>query len=967
MQEFFHAVLPENGLVCIGRLAPAKGSPFLHDVYDNIDAAINGLSSMDSSKHNLYFCVSTLAQPHVIERGKQRVRTQTNAKQTRCIILDMDIKDEDKFYHSKDEAWQGIQNICLQLNLPDPLVVDSGFGWHVYWPMMAGVSSSEWRATTKLLYQALLIVEPKAVADASRVSDSASVLRVPGSLNLKFGKQTDVEIVQWFSSHVDFGELQEKLRRITGSGITNAPLVSLDVVQQEYEKTELTPTLRNCNWTKQYVLNMANTTEPEWYAMMGLASFIEHTNKDGVTINGLDVAHLLSKGHPSYDYDATTQKFYQAKNAQTGPTTCTKLQQINASPCEGCPFRNAVKSPLGAARLSKPATKPTVIEAIVTEEGTKTQEEITIPLPPAPYFRGETGGVYVRNKEKVVNKDGVEEWSETIVKVYDYDLYPIKRYRSELKEEEQLEIHLWLPKDGMIRFRMPTEYLVDYKRTGSYLASRGAITEMGGMPRMAKYLIDTARNMQTVEGAEMEYAKFGWRNVETDNPVFVVGNGIIGTDGELKPAAFPAYLKGTAPSLAAFGDFDKWREAFNVYKDIPNSEPFIMAAMMAFAAPAMALTPYAGALYNMVGKHGAGKSASMKVMSSVWGKPTENHISTKDTVNAMTNIIGYHNSVPVAFDEITHMDPYVASDFALLFTGGRGKNRAGRNGENRENHVSWDTIVVCSSNNSMYDKFNEARKGYNAEAMRLFEVKVQPGNLAYKDRIDTALHTLASNYGLAGRKFIPAVMRNKQALAKAIEIKAAHIMAETKGTTGERFWMNLVAAVYVMGSVAKKMGLHDYDMEALLKWAIGQMHVVRESTGETAVDPIAMLGEFINKNINHMVRVRNGSVDLKTSGNGPITIVGRLEFNSDTLTNVIVSYKALQEWCAASRLDMSYMITGLKDRGVTDGKNQPRRLATGTNLPNVSVRCYVMDMTNIAMEITNEDAGQEESSKEASG
>lgn len=944
-------MLPEDGLVCIARIGPQKGAPCIHDVYSTIDEALTALPKFNSSKDNIYFAVSTLAERSVMERGKLRVRTQKNSKSTRCIILDVDIKEKEGYYHEKDEAWEGIQNITAQLNLPDPIIVDSGFGYHVYWPMMAGIPSADWRATAKLFYQALLIIEPRAVKDASRVSDSASVLRVPETLNLKNGRETPVGIVQWFSGHLDYGDFKDKLRRITGSNLVGvapggdgAPLVSLDT-PREYEKVSLQATAKNCNWVRTYITNMAQATEPEWYAMLGLAPYMEHTTKDGIIINGPDIAHLLSKGHPEYDPAATDKKFNQVSIAQTGPTTCGKMQQVNATPCQTCPFRNAVKTPVATARLDRPATTVQTKIALVTEEGDKKEEQIDIPLPPSPYFRGESGGVYVRSKEQAA--DGT--WTEVINKIYDYDLYPVKRYRSELNDEEHLEINLWLPKDGMVRFRMPTEYLVEHKRTGAYLASRGALAEMGGTPRLAKYLIDYTRSIQTKESAEMEYARFGWRNVETDNPVFVVGNGIIDSTGAIKPAAFPAYLKKPALAVAAHGDFNKWKDAFNVYRGIPNSEPLILAAMMAFAAPAMALTAYAGAMYNMLGKSGAGKSASMQIMSSVWGQPNENHISTKDTVIAMTNTIGYHNSIPVAFDELTHMDPAIAADFALLFTGGRGKNRADRSGQNKENNVSWNTIVVCSSNSSIYEKFNDARKGYNAEAMRVFEVKVPPANPKYKDQMDVALKTLRENYGLAGRMFIPAVMRNKQAIAKAIEIQAARIMQQIGGTTSERFWINLVATVYVTGSIAKKMGLHDYDMEALLRWCLNEMDVVREATGESAVDPVGMLGEFVNRNINNMVRIRNGSVDLRTSSN-IVSIMGRLEYIGDKLIEIIVSHKALQDWCNHSKIDMSFVMTGLKDRGITTGRNESKRLATGTNLPNVPVRSYVMRVAGTPLE-----------------
>lgn len=943
-RDFFHAVLPEAGYVVIGRLAPAKGSPFLHDVYDSIEDALNGLAHADYTKENYYFAVSTYAERSVQERGKKRIRTQSNAKYTRCVILDIDVKTQDGYYTNKDEAWEGIQRITASLNMPNPLVVDSGFGYHVYWPMAAGVSSKEWQATAKLFYQALTIIEPRAVADASRVSDTASVLRIPESLNLKFGQQTPVGIVQWHSDILDFGEFREMLSRITGK-VPGAPVVKLETAPQTYERAILSGTLKNCNWAGNYLRNVGTMPEPAWYAMLGLASFVEHTTQDGKVITGEPIAHLFSKGHPDYSAEATRRKFQQVQMGQTGPTTCAKFQQIDGGPCSTCPFAGAVKSPLQTSRLSRPATKPTEVITLVTnDDGNKQEEQVTIPVPPAPYFRGENGGVYVRIKEKVKTDDGSEAWEEKIVKIYDYDLYPVKRFRSELVEEEQLEIHLWLPRDGIRRFKMPTEILVEQKKMSAFLASRGAIGEFGGGIRLSKYMIDYARHMQTQDSAEVEYSRFGWRDVDSDNPKFVVGNGYVDKEGTVHPAAFPSYLRNAATAVAAHGDLEKWKQGFNVYKDIPNSEAFIFTAMIGFAAPGMALTPYAGVLYNMVGSAGAGKSASLRMMTSVWGKPHEQRISINDTQIATYNTIGYLNSVPVAFDEATNMDPTVASQFALNFTGGRGKDRAGRDGQNKDNHITWDTVVVCSSNTSMYSKFTAARRGYSAEHMRLFEVTVPAADLAYKSMMDKALATINENYGLAGRAFIGIVMRNKAAIAKAIEVKANAVLVATNGSTSERFWATLVACVHVMGSVAKKAGLHTYDMDALTNWAMGQMGFVREQSTKAAADPKGLLGEFINKSLGEMVRVRDGKVDLKTNINEPRAIKGRLEYRGDDLVAATISNKALTDFCNHSNIDASWLVTELRRLGVTDGVSRPMRLATGTNFPNPSVRSMVFDL-----------------------
>lgn len=938
-RDFFHTVLAESGLVCVGRLAPAKGSFFMHDVYDSIDdmLAVITRDDADFTKQNYYFAVSTLAQRSVVERGKERVRTQSNMLSTRCIILDVDIKTDEKYYATKEEAWEGIKRISAQLAMPEPIIVDSGFGYHVYWPMAAGVPSKDWQSAAKSFYQAVYMLEPKLVADASRVSDSASVLRIPGTYNLKFGQRTEVQIVQWYSGLLDFGDFRNTLARLTGIGRTTRPVVGLTQGERTFDKAPLLGVVRNCNWSKDYITNAATSSEPAWYAMLGMAPFLEHTDKAGNPLDGEQIAHILSKGHPDYSPDATAAKYAQAKNAQTGPTTCAKFQQINAGPCESCPFRGAIKTPLQTAFLARPVTTATEVKAvIITDEGNKQEEEFVIPLPPKPYFRGDTGGVYTRIREQ----DAEGNWTEQIVRIYDYDLYPIKRYRSELKEEEHLELHLWLPKDGVRRFKMPTEMLADHSRLATFLTSRGAIPETGASRRMAKYLVDYTRHMQTESLAEVEYSRFGWRDALSDSPKFVVGNGYIDKDGATHAAAFPNYLRSAATAVAAHGDIEEWKRGFNVYRDIPNSEAYIFTLMLGFAAPAMTFTPYAGVMYNMVGQSGMGKSTALALMASTWGVPNPARIKIDDTAIATYNTIGYLHSVPVAFDEATNMDASLISQFALNFTGGRGKDRAGRDGQNKENTIEWDTIVACTSNTSLYEKFNANRKGYNAEMMRLFEVKIPQNDPRYKQQTDQALQLVTANYGHAGRMFIPYVMRNRDAIKVAIETKTNQILKRVNGSTAERFWATIIATVVVQGSIAKKIGLHNYDMQALEDWAIAQIYMIREDARANGNSAVAYLGEFINANLPHLLQFKDGQQNLTTMHtNTSSTIKGRIDIEGGK-TTLLVSTKSIADFCHQNKIDSGWLISELKMDGITDGRSYPSRIATGTNLPNPSVRAY---------------------------
>lgn len=943
-REFFYAVLSGTGKPCLA-WKPANQDYFSHKVFDSVDEFCEALSGVDYSSADYYFCISTLAEKSIRVGDRTRVRTHTNCAFTRAFILDIDIKEgSDAFYASKDEAYEGLDRLRAAMMLPAPIVVDSGYGLHVYWYLVEGVKSDDWTRAAKSFKSAVQVLEPKLVGDGTRVADSASVLRIPESFNLKYGKQAPVLITQWQEEPVDLarivGALPPKLNSPTTATLAPTSIESAPV--------PLTSLAKNCNWFAGYVKNKSQASEPEWYAALGLAKFIEHNGRSGEA-----VAQALSKGHPEYSEAATAAKYLQVVNGQTGPSTCERLKFIAPERCNGCPFAGAVVTPITAARLSRPAVEEkTVVTTVILETGDRVQEEVVIPVPPKPYFRGEDGGVFARVKVK--EDDG--SFSEHIEKIYDYDFYPLTRYRTEAIESEATECKLWLPHDGVRTFRLPSGLLADSKNISKFLAEKGVIPEPGKMPKLVNYMVNYVRTLQQQRAAEVEFSRFGWRDINSANPKFVVGNGFLDVAGDLNKSTYAPFLKDAAKAVGCVGSLEEWKRGFSVYTKIPDSEPYHLALMMGFAAPLMALTEYAGVMYNMVGESAAGKSTAMRFMASVWGQPIETHVLHKDTEISIHNFIGYLSNVPVAFDELTHMEADKLANFVLSFTGGRGKMRASRDGQNKDNNVEWDTIVVASSNVSVYDKLAQNRRGYSAEAMRVFEVKVPPSVSIYKPAIDEAIQLVKNNYGLAGREFIKYVLPRLAEIKKAVEAATAYIFKRGKLRNEERFWAAMFACAYVGGKIAKdKLGLHDYSMEGLLTWALGSNEVAREKIQQSVTDPASILADYFNSNLTAIVRISDGYVDLAGDASKLTSIRGRIECVGGVPAHGYIPVTAIRDYCKSKNIDVSWLKNELQAARIVTQANFTRRLASGTKLPNIATRCWCIDMKHPTLEGLIED------------
>lgn len=943
-RDFFYTVLSGEGKPCLAWLVPAEPKAyFKHRVFDTIEEFCEALSGTDFTKFNYYFGISTLDKPAIDVGGKKRVRTQQNARNTRCFVLDIDVRDDKPgFYTTKEDAWAGIQKIQEALSLPAPIVVDSGFGYHVYWPMAEGIPSADWVKSARRFKKVVDLIAPQCTADSTRVADSAGVLRVPGSFNLKAGKLTPVSIVQWTTGVIDFAKFDMHLKMLTGEvGTTAVKKVNIEATVVDSGPTDLAATAKNCNWVKQYLINKSTASEPEWYAMLGLVPFLTYKTPTK-EISGPELAKAMSKGHEQYNEEATLSKYNQVRIAQSGPTTCQKLESLNPERCKGCPFRTTVKTPLGTARLARPIDTPTVVNTVThTDKGEQIEETITIPVPPSPYFRGEGGGVFIRVKQQ--QEDG--SWDESIEKIYDYDIYPTRRFRNEAHENELMETHLWLPKDGLRKFKVPTGLLADNKKLAQHLAEKGVVTEFGKTIRVAKFLTDYVRHLQMTAAAEVEFARFGWRDALSADPKFIVGNGFLNRSGNLQPGTFAPYLRDASKATQAKGSLEQWKEGFNTYLSIPNTEAYQIACLLAFAAPLMALTEYSGVLYNMVGDSAAGKSTALKMMTSVFGEPNPQHVLVTDTEISMFNFIGYLNNIPVAFDELTKMDPDKLSNFTLNFTGGRGKMRANRNGENKDNHVEWDTIVAGSSNTSLYDKLAANRRGYNAEAMRVFEVNVRASDPRYKPMIDVALARIRDNYGHAGREYVKYLIPRTIQIRDLIDKTIPMIVQQGKLRNEERFWGALLACVMVGGLIARdKLNLHNYDVQGLVNWALGVSKEVREVVVNITSDPVSVLSEFLNNNLNGIIRINDNLVDLAADATKIQKIVVRMEYLDRKPDVAYISTAAVREYCNLRKTDPSWLRKELADMGILVSDNKPKRLASGTNLPNVPVKVWQIDL-----------------------
>lgn len=958
-QKFLDAIIPPDGFPCIA-LKHKKWKGFRHKVFASKAEMLTKIGDWTSlaAKEGLdmYFCISSLLAPTTKGKGdKERTRVQENCASTQVFVLDIDVGSESPKYPTKQEAAAALRVLNEKLGFPPPTVVNSGGGLHVYWHISHSVESAQWRLMADAFKRILIRLDPRIAADTARVADQAGVLRVPNSFNFKIeGVRKPVQLLRLSESSESFewyGVRISALLLELGLGAlpkkTTAPRVVLDDMP-ETPPTQLAEVLKKCKWSKAYVQNVAKASEPEWYAMLGLAGYMVHDTVD----KGLPMAHMLSKAHPEYSAEETEKKYEQVRLRQTGPTTCSRFAAINPDRCDGCPFMGVITTPIQVNKVDEEAPPPVVV---VEEEGGFV-EEIAVPAPPAPYYRGENGGIYVRMQD--------EEGNAKARQIYPYDVFPMRRVRDEETGAEAIELHLSLPKDGNRIIRLPAGLMLDDRRFAVALADRGIITTASNMKMLCGYLISYTQLLQREEAAQEEYARFGWRDLGENNRKFVLAGEAVDHNGEVVRANTVGALKIVADAASAKGNLNLWVKAFSVYETIQGSEPYIMAGMLGFASPLMPLLDQSGLIYNMLGPSGTGKSTSLKIATSIWGKPNSQHAQVHDNRIPVLNTLGSFQNIPMAFDEVTTMEANDLIEIAYAVSQGRGKNRADRSGRTRQNNTTWNTFVLSTSNHSLYDKLASASIGNNAHAYRVFEVRCPVSNKIHQKAINEALATMESNYGMAGRLFIQYVIKNLKTVREAL-VEAFHQIVERyKMVTAERFWAALLACVYVGGSIAKKLGLHNYNLPKLIVWGANQMEFARDAVQTVEGDAMSVLADFFQSNIRSTLRIVDNRVSLSGNESGVNELKIRVEYLGTEPSAAYVSVPALRKFCISNRIEYSWLSSKLKEEGVITSDNKMRRLGAGTSWTIPPVRCLSLDVGKFAIEKLQEKKDGSQSRKE---
>jgi hypothetical protein len=891
--DFLHEVLPEEGRYCVVGISDGK---VLQEFVDDIDTLAERAESFVDRKIDAYFAVASYKE------GSEK-RTQENAQWMKSFWLDLDC-GTNKPYPSQAEALEALEKFRVEVKLPQPTIVNSGNGIHVYWLLTQYIPSSAWSPIAEKLKHACDHLGLK--ADPAVTADEARILRIPQTLNFKnpddpkqviqceHGEPIDVDLFADCLAALDLPEPKKPRVKVDMEGLSETAKALLGNKQSRFS-TIAQKSLKDkgCNFIKEVLVNQANLEEPLWRAGLSIA---------WACVDRDTAIHRMSNKHPDYNPDNTLEKASLTK----GPYTCAVIKGLDSSICQGCPQQVTSPIQLGA-EIKRDVSA--LFEAPDEEEesdGSISTQAVKQALfkPPFPYFRGANGGVY--REERDSEGDKIE------IMIYENDLYASTRL-VDPNDGECVVFHLHLPMDGEREFMVPLKDMHTPDQFKKILGGKGVAASKNQMKEIMDYAIRYTKELQMRERAKEARLQFGWHAGNTE---WVVGHKVYGKGGSSHnfPSSTTANI---IDSFGVKGSLAAWKDIYNAISG-PGMEALQLVALSGFGSPLMKFTGVAGGVINLISNaSGTGKSTAGRLALSVFGHPEKTMLTQRDTLASRQHRLGVHNNLVAMSDEMTNAQAEFLSDEIYGTSQGRGRNRmnATSNTE-RHNEATWNLIHLMNSNSSMVSKLVKLKARPDGEMMRLIEIHVKRQVI---EGADVLFAKLDENYGVAGEVYAPWLVANAEKIPELIDKQRERLWKKIGKRIEERFHISTYASNLVGGRISHKLGLHDFDMDNLEEWCCNQIVSTRTSMQAEIADAYELVGEFIYENLRQTAVIAREQLMSTGVANdyGKITPNGgsctvRFEEDSNLL---YISYKDLRDYCT----DRQFTIDDVLDECAVPG------------------------------------------------
>ena len=906
---------------------------------DDIQGLCGVLAQNDRPGFNVYHACATY-------REREHGRKQVNVHRIRALWLDIDC-GPGKPYAAALEAYGSVVQFCRQVVLPAPVVVGSGMGLHVYWPLVEELGYAEWRPYADGL-KALCVLHGLR-ADGSRTADAASVLRTPGTHWRKNGGNVLVQCGPLRQlPKADFGCLLEravagesgcferdKAPRCVELGARRPRRNTTASIFNDYPDASFRRIGEKCLQIQAFYRS-GNISEPRWHAISGVAAR---------TVDGEEEFHARSKNDfPNYNAAETQRKLDTARASTTGATTCRRFDDVNPGVCSGCPHWGNINSPisLGFAKAASRDAAPAG-DASPTLDGGRGVLDRAGPSS----VTCTPGGQIVWCTE---DDDGEVEYKKLLdapsglkgVQIGEAD-----------KGAHSYTFWHYAPHEGWKTFNLPAVSVFGSSGIAQF-AEKGVTVHQPLMFFSAlREAVDTYKR---VKAMEIKYDQFGWKEGETK---FLCGDRLYGA-GSFETVSVSKVGEGRCKYLGPVsgGSLGEWCSAASSFFR-PGFEPQALTLVSGFAAPFMPFIDRSEGgifLHLFSAASGAGKSLGLMASCSIYGLEKGLRLIKGDTPVAKAISMGVLCNLPILYDEIMDQDPEAIRKQVDVFRDGRDRSRGTVDGAIRQVSASWTTVQISAGNGSLFDLLSN--DGTDAPVFRVFEIepKLPSGtDAAYGNRIRKQLLDNAGHAGDIYLRYLtsPGVVDWVKARLDARIEDVWNRLGPVRDQR-QRIRVHFLACLWVACDVVTGIGLLEFDVGRIMGYAFQEMDRMVSGTSEQK-DAMAqapdLIGRFLNEHVGEVLTVaepfRHGK-QCSVMGRPPMRrVIMRHELASSRL---LIAVKPFGDWMIKhTRLPARDAVAALEKLGVLARRKHRATLGAGTDFASAPVDCIELDMAHPMM------------------
>jgi len=962
---FLKTIFPETGTKYVVLQKPGF-KHFLHRPFTSLDDMARAIASLNRDpQYTAVFHACGVYQHPFIEvekngkKGKS-YRKHGNWGSAKAFWMDIDCgvgystMSPQKGYESKKEAAQAVARFAKTIGWPVPMLVSSGNGLHAYWPLSKPVKHSSWVKCASLLKASAALAG--LVADPTRTSDFASILRPIGTLNRKNPENPKRVQVLKECSPQDARALWEALKAYAAENdVMAAPEAVPEHLRAEGLNSDLTAHLPYANTPVdadkmadgcRQVAMMRNTGGDVSYehfrGVIGLLTFCENGRAKAAEWS----SERGTTGHDNTDWQTRFDTW------SADPTSCEFFEKNNPGGCSGCEHKGKIKGPIALGRVI-PITVEKEVEVATETEAT---EVVVVPAFPVGYQWD--GHVMSR---VLPDKDGINQ----VYPFSTHQFYPTQRIRGE-DGAYRIGVRMHLHNKRVRDFQMPFEAMASQSDVLKSLAKYELMqtNHANSGNHLTAYMRDSLESLKRRVEETHTLTSFGWKD---DMQAFLCGDRYYLADGTIKRVLLGGYASQKQAALPApRGTLAGYAKPLNYVYARPGMECLQYAICSLWGS---ALVPFCEELYRGLlcalvgGESGKGKSTACYAGAYAWGDANALAMKSDEsgTHNALWATVGAFNNIPLIFDEITKMDAEWLSTFTYTLSLGEEKSRLQATGAGVKfaNQAAWRMAPVATANADLHGKLAAVQANSQAEAVRLVQIDVDsyPIPKLEETEVKTALAQMKVNSGVAGDAMLKYIVTHSNDIFERVQKKISMLVEHLPGTK-YRFYRSHAACTLVAAELGVELGFCQFDVEALGKFSIGLMQKLAHSI---AVNNTVTSDDAFNRMVSALTsgivvtseyRDSRSTLGVETPRNlirGPI--VGRYVLGSRNekaaAGRLFLCQKAMREWCQKNRTDFNNVVTHLREAGALVTEDERVTLTRGTDLPRVQQRCVVIDLTRL--------------------